>query len=223
VKRADLLIALAERIVSVRLARPIRVAIDGVDAAGKTTLADELAEHLSRAEHQVIRASVDGFHNPRAVRYQRGADSPEGYYRDSFDHDALLNLLLLPLGEGGSLRFHRAVFDFRVDAEISVSEEVADPNAILLFDGVFLLRPELREYWDFSIYVKASFDVTLGRVLVRDNALFGSETETRRRYGARYIPGQQLYLAEAQPEAFASVIVDNNDVRNPRLIHSGNG
>jgi uridine kinase len=48
--------------------RIVRVAIDGVDGAGKTTFANELAEVVGGLGRPVIRASVDGFHNPRVVR-----------------------------------------------------------------------------------------------------------------------------------------------------------
>jgi uridine kinase len=76
--RDDVLNRLASIIISKKCAHPVRVAIDGVDAVGKTTLADELATLIQAAGHPVIRASLDGFHNPRAVRHQRGSDSPEG-------------------------------------------------------------------------------------------------------------------------------------------------
>jgi hypothetical protein len=33
----------------------------------------------------------------------------------------------------------------------------------------------------------------------------------------RYVPGRRPYLAEAQPERHDSVVVDNNDVADPRL------
>jgi uridine kinase len=47
--------------------------------------------------------------------------------------------------------------------------------------------------------------------------LFGSVEEVRHRYQNRYIPGQQLYFRTAQPERWASVIVDNNDPTKPRI------
>ncbi len=60
---------LARTLASVSRAHPIRVAIDGVDAAGKTTLADELVSPMRALGRTVIRASVDDFHNPREIRY----------------------------------------------------------------------------------------------------------------------------------------------------------
>jgi len=39
----------------------VRVGIDGVDGAGKSTLADELRDRLASSGRPVIRATVDGF------------------------------------------------------------------------------------------------------------------------------------------------------------------
>jgi uridine kinase len=88
--REDLVAEAAHRICQVRRSHPVRVAIDGVDAAGKTTLANELVGPLERLGRPVIRASIDGFHNPATVRYRRGDTSPEGYVRDSFNRSGLV-------------------------------------------------------------------------------------------------------------------------------------
>lgn len=58
-----------------RLNKVTKLAIDGVDGAGKTTLADELAIALEKKGEQVIRASIDGFHNPQKLRYAMGRNS----------------------------------------------------------------------------------------------------------------------------------------------------
>jgi hypothetical protein len=106
--RAVLLERMAELVGAVRCSHPIRVAVDGPDAAGKTTLADELASVLRGRGRTVIRASIDGFHRPRAERYKRGPDSPDGYFQDSFDYEALRQELLDPFGLGGTRRYRRA-------------------------------------------------------------------------------------------------------------------
>lgn len=216
-ERSRLLSELAERIVRLARPHPIRVAIDGVDAAGKTRLADDLVAPIEARGRPVIRASIDGFHHPAARRYRRGRASPEGYYHDSFDHDALIESVLAPLGPGGSRTYRRAVFDFRTDAPVESPAAVAPADAVLLFDGVFLLRPGLRDHWDFAIFVEAAFDVTLARARERDLALFGSADEVTRRYEARYIPGQRLYLAECRPAERATVVVENDDPAHPVL------
>jgi uridine kinase len=216
-KRPELLELLAGLLLERRPPNPLRVAIDGPDGAGKTMLADELAELLA-GKRPVIRAGLDGFHNPRELRYRRGPDSPEGYFLDSFDYEALRTLLLEPLDPGGSRRYRRALFDYRVDEQVAAPEEEAAPDSVLLFDGVFLLRRELRPFWDFSIFVQADFDETLRRAEARDRELMGGVEAVRERYRKRYIPGQKLYFSRCAPQQTADVVVDNTDVSEPRLV-----
>jgi uridine kinase len=59
-QRAEALGELAEHVLAVDRPHPVRVAIDGCSAAGKTTLADELAQVLrDRTEREVIRVGID--------------------------------------------------------------------------------------------------------------------------------------------------------------------
>jgi uridine kinase len=215
--RHSLLDRLAHAIAAISRPHPIRVAIDGVDAAGKTSLADDLAGPLQGQGYPVIRASLDSFHHPQAVRHRRGAASPEGYYYDSFDYPAVKSLLLDPLGPGGSLRYQTALFDGRSEVALSSPVRTAGLHSVLLFDGVFLFRPELEAGWDLRIWVEVTFEVALSRAIQRDAALFGGAAAVRERYQQRYIPGQRLYLAQCRPREQAHLIVDNNDSLHPEL------
>lgn len=76
--RTELLEQVDLIITEVDLPHPVRVGIDGIDGAGKTTIADELVAPIERHGRSVIRASVDGFPNPRAIRHRRGRHSPDG-------------------------------------------------------------------------------------------------------------------------------------------------
>lgn len=216
-EREECLARLSGLILAVERPHPVRVAIDGPDAAGKTILADELAPLIAAAERPVIHASIDGFHRPRAERIARGAELPEGYFDDSFDYPALLGGLLLPLGPGGDRHIRRRVFDYRTDEPIDAPIENAAPNAILLLDGVFLLRRELAGLWDFGVFVDVPFAETQRRAATRDAALFGSADEVLRRYAARYVPGQRLYFARADPRSRADAILENEDPERPCL------
>jgi uridine kinase len=221
--RLQVIEELAEMICEIDKPHPVRVAVDGVDGAGKTTLAETLVVPLEGCGRSVIRASIDGFHNPQSVRYKQGADSPEGYYRDSFNHQAILDALLLPLGPGGSRRYRQAVYDYRVEVCVYPPQHIAPLNAVLLFDGVFLLRPELRAFWDFSIFVKIDFKISVARAAYRDKLTSGNRrtlADIRRKYEIRYVPGQRIYFREAAPQKQAAVILDNNDLENPILIHN---
>lgn len=216
--RQECLDQLADFIASIKQLHPARVAIDGIDTAGKTTLADELVAPLEAYGRPVIRASIDGFHRPLRERYQKGPDSPEGYYEDSFDYTSLQEALLFPLGPNGNRNYCRAVFDMHTNSPILTNIEEAPTNAILLFDGVFLLRPELCNIWDFRIFVHIDFEVALRRAMLRDQSLFGSPEATRARYLQRYFPGQRIYLQTVRPQELADAVITNNVPTHPRLV-----
>jgi uridine kinase len=195
------------------------VGIDGVDGAGKTTFANEVAKELGLLGRTVIRASVDGFHNPKMIRYQRGRTSPEGFFRDSYNYAALKRLLLDPLSPDGSGRYRLAVFDFLMDKPISADEAQAYPGAVLVFDGIFLHRPELRTYWDFSIFLDVRFEVSIPRGARRGIGFGSADPEAAE--NVRYVEGQKLYLLECEPKRYATLVVDNNDLGTPCIIESG--
>jgi uridine kinase len=198
-----------------RLARQrqrILVGIDGPDASGKTTMADRLAASV---EAPAFRVSVDEFHQPAEVRRRRGALSPEGYYREAFDHRALRADCLLPFRAGAG-RIRSASHDHRMDLRLATALSVP-VGAVLVVDGVFLLRPELRDLWDLAVHLRVSPAESLRRARIRDLDLFGSETEVERRYLARYLPGQALYRREADPESRAHVVVDNERPGSPTV------
>ena len=73
--RAEALQQLAITLAALQPGHVPRVAIDGPDAAGKTTLADELAGLVS-ARRPVIRASIDGCTTRRSGATSAAASPP---------------------------------------------------------------------------------------------------------------------------------------------------
>ena len=216
--RQQVIAELAQIILSHKKDVPLRVGIDGIDAAGKTSLANELAEVLTKLGHPVLRASIDGYHNPKEIRRQRGSLSPEGYYYDSFNYHLLTTHLLQPLEPQGNRRIRLNAFDFKTEQETAAEELTVTNDHILIFEGVFLFRPELIRYWDMKIFVEIDFETSLNRALERDLYLFGSKEEIERRYKERYIPGQKIYLVSETPQQKADIVIDNNDFMNPAII-----
>ena len=205
---------LLEIILLIQHNRPLLVAIDGVDAAGKTTLANELAEKLKEMGADVIESSIDAFHNPRVIRYKQGRDSAEGYYFDSFNLAALKLLLLNPL-KTGDLRYKTGAFDYTMDKGVISPLMESTINSILIFDGVFIHRPELREYWDYSIYLHITEEESIRRGINRNSGDVGA---IRRRYETRYVAGQRIYHLMSDPISQADIIIDNNDPENPVIL-----
>jgi uridine kinase len=217
--RSALIDSLVARIERVELGHPTRVGIDGPTAAGKTTLADELAAEFERRRRPVVRAGVDGFHNPAEIRRRRGSLSPEGYLDDSFDYHALHESLLTPLGPGGSLEYVDRVYDHHTETAVRAQARRASRNAVLIFEGVLLLRDELVAAWDFSVFVDVSWAAVLARGLERDAHTGIDSGDVRRRYTRRYIPGQRLYIERCRPHVRADVVIDNENPSAPRAVY----
>ncbi len=192
------------------------IAVDGIDGAGKTTFADGFAEVFAEKGAAVYRASVDGFHRPRAERYARGRSSPEGYYYDSYDYATFRRVLIDPFLDGaltsGATGFQLAAFDHVRDAVVESQWVTAPRDAVLVVDGIFLHRPELKNLWHWSVWLEVPESVACARMAIRD----GSDPDPAAPVNARYRLGQELYLREAKPQVAASAIVDNSDLAHPR-------
>ena len=211
-----LLDRLADTIANLYPDRRIRVAIDGVDGAGKTVLADALAPLVIAKNRPIIRASVDDFHHPRAIRYARGKYSPDGFFMDSYDYPAFRRLLLEPLSPAGSGNYIAKYFDHRTDRFVLPQPQQAPPTAALIVDGIFLHRPELRECWDLSIFLHVDFAVSRARNAARDGTAEALDPDTP--YSRRYNGGQRRYLRECAPAEQADIVIDYNDLDAPKAL-----
>ena len=187
--------------------RCVRVGIDGVDGAGKTVFADELAAELRLRGREVIRISVDDFHNVRSIRYQRGRHSPTGYWLDSYNYARLRADVLDPLGPGGNRRYRSAAHDLVSDAELNPPVSEAAPGSVLVLDGIFLHRDELVADWDFSVFLEVSADVAANRLAQRDGSPADSDHPTM----TRYVEAQRLYETARNPRQRASLVIDNSN------------
>lgn len=188
------------------------IAVDGPDGAGKTTFADELALAFERAGRAVFRASIDDFHRPRELRYRAGRHSAEGYYRDAFDYSLFRRVLLEPFRMGGSTGFQLRGFDLQRDQPVESAWVTGPADAILIVDGVFLNRFELRGVWNWSLWLDATAKVRLARMVERD----GADPSPKAESNLRYADAQALYVRDAHPNTTADAIVDNTDPEHPK-------
>jgi uridine kinase len=168
--------------------RRVRVGVDGIDGAGKTWFADDVARVLTRRGIAVQRLSIDDFLAPAIVRYARGRRSPVGYWLDSHD---------LP-------RFVRAV----------TAEPAGGPPGVVVVDGIFLHRDELVDLWDLRLFLDVAPELGFARMARRD----GRSADPAAKENVRYSEGQKLYLAACDPPSRAHLVVDNTDVTTPTLV-----
>jgi uridine kinase len=158
---------LGDALAAFDLSRLLRVGIDGADGAGKTLLAEEVAQLLTKRGRSCLRVSLDQFERPRAERYARGELSPEGYYHDAFE--------ARPLPHTRPQRGGAADCGARLRRSL--------PSA-----------PGARRPVDVAVFVEADLEVAARRGAERNLVWFDSLDETLERYLAaqrRYLEEHQ--------------------------------
>ncbi|CCQ14748.1 Uridine kinase [Rhodococcus sp. AW25M09] len=186
---------------------PLRVAIDGVTASGKSTCARRLVDSIAVQGRPVVHVSMDGFHHRRDHRYRQGRTSAMGYYRDAYDFEALLANVLIPLGSNGSNAIRRRIIDLASDEPVDDLPEVVAADAIVVVDGTFLHRPPLPDYWDYSVFVDTPLDIARARGIARDADALGGTEAAGRAFDQRYHAACRIYLDEVDPRAKATRVL----------------
>ncbi|MFF1384752.1 uridine kinase [Arthrobacter sp. NPDC058288] len=188
------------------------VAIDGVDGSGKTSFAAKLASEIQNRPVIIIHA--DDFLNPSPVRHAKGRASPEGFWVDTYNYEALQDQVLAPLGPKGDGWYSPASYDAATDRMARVEVVRAPSDALVVVEGMFLHRDELTSYWDASVFLDVPFTETAARMAERD----GSNPDPGHPTMRRYVGGQRLYFDAARPWERATFVVDNSDFTKPKVV-----
>jgi len=175
------------------------VGIDGAGAAGKSTVAAVLAGRLGAAV-----VAMDDFYRPAA---ERRTPEPHGWGSD-FDHDRLRAEVLEPLVAGRQARY--GVYDWQEDRVRARARSVSRP--IVLVEGIYVLQPSLRGFFDLALWIDAPREERLRRGLERDG-----EAE-RATWEQLWMPQEDRYMASVDARASADLILDGS-VEPPTIVH----
>lgn len=169
--------------------RPLLVCIDGFGGSGKSTLSDTIRDAPE------VSAVVEGddFYGPSDTDWA-GFSPQEGYER-FFDHERLAREVLRPLGRGEHTRYQR------YDWQNNVLGDWVDLPAegVVVVEGVYMLRPQLREFWDLSIFVDTPWPIRLDRQVSR-----GENTEDDIRL---WTDAEKYYERAFEPASRADLVL----------------
>jgi uridine kinase len=170
------------------------VAIDGLGGSGKSTLARRIQAEL--AASTIV--EVDDFYRPM-LETERQALSPREGFSSMFDWQRLRDEVLAPLRAGRAAHYHP--YDWQRGMLASREVEVR-PRGLVIVEGVYTLRPELRSFWDLTVYLDVSREARLARLLARNEnarAQIDRWMTAEHYYEKTFAPSEQadLVLAEA--------------------------
>jgi uridine kinase len=164
------------------------VAIDGHSAAGKSSLAR--AAQTARPDCVVVH--TDDFYRPLDPRYRASLDAAGGY-EEYYDWQRLRSDVLHPLRAGLPARFQ--TYDW-LENRLDRWTEIA-PVGLIIVEGCYSARPELRSCYDASVYVDASSAARARRQKHRndaDLAWLDRWDAAERHYLERYFPPESADL-----------------------------
>ncbi len=181
--------------------------VDGMGTAGKTTLAMALEAQLRAQEYTVTVLHIDDFIHPRALRYTDAFAPWECYYNVQWRYDYLIAQILDPIKRGEALTGSVELYDKPNDSYLLQPISVS-VGSILILEGIFLQRPELKDFFDYMVYIHVPEARRLARARVRDGYI-GDTAAIDTHYLNRYFPAERHYLQACRPIETADYVIYN--------------
>jgi uridine kinase len=190
--------------------RGLLVAVTGIDGCGKGSVAALMTGTLEGRGLRTVNINVDGWLNLPSVRFSE-KDPAAHFYFNALRFDEMFATLVKPLRAQRSILLE-ANFVEETDVEYRRHlYEFADVDVIVL-EGIYLLKRELREEYDLSIWIDCSFETALERAVARSQENL-PPAETISAYHRIYFPAQEIHARRDRPRDAATLIVTND----PRL------
>ena len=191
------------------------VAISGIDGAGKGYVAARLAARLERRGQRVALVGVDGWLNLPSIRFSE-TDPAGHFYRHAIRFEEMFESLILPLRDRRSIRLEA---DFTEETAISYRKHVyewTDVDVVLL-EGIYLLRRDLRRHYDLAVWVECSFETALARALARAQEGLPPD-QTIEAYRRIYFPAQEIHFREDDPRGAADLAIRNDTKAGSEVV-----
>lgn len=184
------------------------VALSGIDGSGKSTIAQRVVGGLENRGLNAVSIGLDAWHHPPAKRFSKEAPAAH-FYENAFRFAELFEVLINPLKQNRAAHVTVELTRLPENDLIEHTFDLADLDVIVL-EGIFLLKKELRENYDLAFWVECSFETALRRALQRNQEGL-SEAEILRDYQTIYFPAQRIHFATDEPMANVNGIIRNDE------------
>lgn len=176
-------------------AKPFIIAIDGMSAALKTTVAERLA-----ADYDGAVIHCDDFFLPKELRTQKRLAEPGGNIHYERMKAEVIDKF------PNRLEFYTK-FDC---SSMSYGGRVDVPQKnIYIVEGTYALHPYFGKYYDISIFMKVSGKEQIKRITLRNGAMEGAVEA----FVNKWIPMEKMYNQSCKIEKNSNIVVDTTDWR----------
>ena len=171
------------------------IGIDGCGGSGKSTLANELLMEFSN----VTIVHMDDFYLPSALQIKNQPEKkPIGA---DFDWKRLLDQVLDPICQNKEGCYQR--YDW--DKDDLAEWHTVPVGGVVIIEGVYSIRKELVNKYDYTIWVDCPKDIRLSRGLERDGE------EARDLWVNNWMKSEQIYVEKHKPRQRADLIVNGTE------------
>ena len=190
----------AERASSLRLAHPVRVAVDGPAWSG-LQLVEPLVAALATWSRPVLVVRAADYLRPASLRLEHGRDDPDAFYGEWLDRSAMRREVLQPAGPDGSRQVLPTLWDAEHDRATRADYVEVPTHGVVIVAGWLMLRGDLP--FDLTVHIALSSAARARRCPSAD--------------AERELPAYDRYEEEARPREHADIVVRADDPRHPAV------
>ncbi len=191
------------------------IGIDGIELVGKSYFSRNLASFLAIYGMRTSVVRLSDFKSPIEVTY-KGEDEVEAFYFHAFNYNKLLQELILPFLENGSVDVVLTSFGDESNRYGTDMHYKIEPGGIIILEGELMLREPLIDYFDCMIFLYMDEQEAMHRALVRD--LFLGEETKEAEFKSKRIPAQKMYMSRHLPTELSDFAIDNTNHRRPLIL-----
>ena len=195
------------------------VGITGLDASGKSKLAEQMAKKLKSAGRHVFTISGDSFQYPREYKEKLVEQSwALQHIKRTINFQSMIDDLFKPLQlYPRSLDLNIINYDLGTSARQTF--QLSYP-LIVMVESIYLFQKSTLPYLDFKIFLEVSMGTALLRAQTRprDLKLYGSVEGIKKKYMTKNFAGYQLFEKQFHPKEFADIIIKNDNWQYPVVL-----
>jgi uridine kinase len=192
--------------------RALLVAISGIDGAGKSRIAAEVAASLEARGLRVASLPADPWLRRPHERFDP-SDPARHFYERAIRFEEMFEQLVLPLRDRRSISIETDAAGKTASEYHRLRWEYEDVDAVLL-EGIYLLRRPYRRHYDIACWLDCSFETALERAVAGAQEVLPPE-EAARAYRSIYFPAQEIHFARDDPRGSADVVLSNDSSGRP--------